>query len=126
MGEELEEEQKFGFDCLTCYAAGQAPKYLWANISGIVICWPGIADSHGVPNGCFKMTNKSGCIWRYQDDYWTVAYQSAAAWSSMKAQHLSQYFFYKLIMAPCSKFFINGLVCGHPNYGHLGECNIYP
>lgn len=69
----------YGDDCLTGWAAGKTPKYVYARFSGIETC-PGASLIS--PNGrVFKIPQEEfiPCEWFYDDTVWRVEFQVAAA-----------------------------------------------
>ena len=107
-------------DCLTCYAAGKTPKYLYACFSGIE---PGNLWVPGVdlppPNGIHRLEWSLHCDWGALEGNIGFAYQGDGDWSRLQVFDPWDDIFSSIIRPACTSYFENSIInpIGNKYYG---------
>lgn len=116
-----------GVACAQCEATmfgGVTPKYVEANVQGIVKC-PGVMIDP--PAGVFLLTQQAApCFWLYLIPGFFIEYRLQAGTATILIWEAGFWWFSAGPGAPCLSSFVNNQVCGTPPWiGESGTVEIF-
>jgi len=75
---------ELGNDCLTCWAAGETPKYIYANFANIKKGYDWLPWLPEPPNGLFQLEQLTPCLWQLSFGIFAIEFSISAGNSITK------------------------------------------
>lgn len=116
-----------GDDCAICLDVlfdGVTPKYVEADVFGVVKCPMAFGDP---PAGTFLLTQTAPCSWMYLfDGKYSLSWDLRPHDSTFIITFPGFFWFLSIVLEPCFDAFVNQNVCGvGPTFGENGYVTLW-